>query len=105
MVNPIAWPEPFGLAMIESLATGTPVVARRGGAVAEVIEHGVTGAVCDSFGELVEGLRQYSKFDRQACRAVAESRFTQERMVANHIAFYQSVLGGRAGLQSLEIGG
>lgn len=94
MINPIAWPEPFGLAMIESLATGTPVVALRGGAVAEVIEHGVTGAVCDSFDEVVYWLQRYPTFDRKACRAVAENHFSTERMVTDHVAFYRSVLGG-----------
>jgi glycosyltransferase involved in cell wall biosynthesis len=92
MVNPVAWPEPIGLAMIESLATGTPIVARRCGAVPEVIEHGVTGAICDTFEEIVEALRQHEKFNRQACRAVAEERFSTQRMVDDHLAFYQSVL-------------
>ena len=35
-----AWPEPFGLVAIESLATGTPVIGRRAGALPEIIEHG-----------------------------------------------------------------
>jgi glycosyltransferase involved in cell wall biosynthesis len=34
----IDWPEPFGMAMIESLACGTPVIAFRRGSVPEVIE-------------------------------------------------------------------
>ncbi|MCG5447293.1 glycosyltransferase [Micromonospora sp. NIE79] len=92
MVNPIAWPEPFGLAMVESLATGTPIVARRSGAVDEVVRHGVTGAVCDSFEEVVEGLRKYRTYDRLACRTVAEEHFSTERMVDEHIRFYRSVL-------------
>ena len=95
MVSPIAWPEPFGTAMIESLATGTPVVARRGGVVAEAIQHGVTGAICDSFDEVVAGLRDYKRFDRRACRAAAERIFSNERVVDDHIAFYRSVLGER----------
>jgi len=95
MVSPISWPEPFGTAMIESLATGTPVVALRGGAVAEVVQHGVTGAVCDSLDEVVTGLRDYKSFDRRACRAAAEQSFSNDRVVDEHIEFYRSVLGTR----------
>ena len=40
---PGAWPEPFGLVSIESLATGTPVIARRVGALPEIIREGVDG--------------------------------------------------------------
>ena len=96
MVNPVAWPEPIGTAMIESLAVGTPVVARRGGAVSEVVDHCVTGAVCDTFDEIVVGLREHKAFDRRACRAAAEQKFSNERVVADHIEFYRSVLAERA---------
>lgn len=94
MVNPIAWPEPLGITMIESLAAGTPVVARRAGAVEEVVTHGVTGAVCDSFDEIVAALRGYKLFDRSACRRSAEEKFSNQRAVTEHIAFYRSVLEG-----------
>ena len=43
LLFPIDWPEPFGLAMIESMACGTPVIAFNCGSVPEVFEHGVTG--------------------------------------------------------------
>lgn len=92
MVNPVDWPEPFGLAMVESLATGTPVIARRGGAVAEIVEHGVTGAVCDTLDEVVAALRKHQSYDREACRAVVERYFSHERMAADHVDFYESVL-------------
>ena len=48
-----AWPEPFGLVAIESMATGTPVIARRAGAFTETIEHGVTGFLVDDVTEAV----------------------------------------------------
>ena len=37
------WPEPFGLVAIESLACGTPVLARRVGALPEIVREGVDG--------------------------------------------------------------
>ena len=48
-----AWPEPFGLVAIESMATGTPVIARRAGALPEIIEHGRTGFLVDDLQEAV----------------------------------------------------
>ena len=54
---PSDWPEPFGLVMIESLAAGTPVIALRRGSVPEVIEHGVTGFICEDVDEMVEADR------------------------------------------------
>jgi len=92
MLHPIAWPDTFGTSTVESLATGTPVLAFRGGAVDEVVQHGVTGAVCDSFEELVDALRDYKSYDRVACRDTAEQRFSNERVVNDHIAFYHSML-------------
>ena len=53
---PIDWEEPFGLVMIESMACGTPVIATRCGAVPEVIEHGRSGLIVDSAGEMAEAL-------------------------------------------------
>jgi glycosyltransferase involved in cell wall biosynthesis len=43
LLLPIAWREPFGMAMIEAMACGTPVLARRNGSVPEVVDDGVTG--------------------------------------------------------------
>ena len=57
LLFPIDWPEPFGLAMIEAMACGTPVLAFRNGAVPEVIDEGVTGYVVDSMDEAVRDAR------------------------------------------------
>src|SRR5262249_15744358 len=54
LLFPIDWPEPFGLVMIEALACGTPVLARRRGSVPEVIRHGVTGFHCETTKDFVE---------------------------------------------------
>ena len=46
LVNPISWPEPFGLVMAEALACGTPVLAFPSGAAPEIVDHGRTGYLC-----------------------------------------------------------
>ncbi len=77
---PIDWPEPFGLTMVESMATGTPVVAYRAGSVPEIVVPGVTGYVCDTFGEMVDAVQLVQGIDRAACRAHVEQRFSAGAM-------------------------
>jgi glycosyltransferase involved in cell wall biosynthesis len=86
---PIDWPEPFGLVMIEAMACGTPTVAWRCGSVPEVLDQGVTGFVVDTLDEAVAAVEQCAAFDRGACRAVFESRFTAARMAADYLRLYR----------------
>jgi len=94
LLFPIDWPEPFGLVMIESLACGTPVVAFRGGSVAEVLEHGTTGFVVTTLEEAIEAVNQIDTLDRRACRAAFDRRFTVARMASNYVDVYERVLDG-----------
>jgi glycosyltransferase involved in cell wall biosynthesis len=91
---PITWPEPFGLVMIESLATGTPVIALRNGSVPEIVEHGRTGFVCDTPAELVAAIARVDEIDPADCRRAVEDRFTVDRMLADYEAIFARVLGG-----------
>jgi glycosyltransferase involved in cell wall biosynthesis len=93
LVNPIRWDEPFGLVMIEALASGTPVIAYREGAAPEIVDDGVTGFLCDDMGEMADRIRAVGRLDRRACRAAAEARFGMERMVADHLALFERIVG------------
>jgi glycosyltransferase involved in cell wall biosynthesis len=95
LLNPLAWPEPFGMVMIEALARGTPVVATPCGSVPELVDDGVTGFVRSSPDELAEALHQVPTLDRSRCRTTAAERFSTERMVADHLALYEQILAGR----------
>ena len=81
----IDWPEPFGLAMIEAMACGTPVIAWRNGSVPEVMEDGVTGFVVDSVDAAVAAVRRVGSFDRARCRRAFEQHFTVSRMARNYV--------------------
>ncbi|MGH9101738.1 MAG: glycosyltransferase family 4 protein [Acidimicrobiales bacterium] len=94
LVNPIAWPEPFGMVMVEALACGTPVVATPMGAVPEIVDHNVTGFVCSGEQALADAVLASTGLDRQACRRAVAARFSAERMVADHSALYASLIGG-----------
>jgi glycosyltransferase involved in cell wall biosynthesis len=88
LLNPLAWPEPFGLVMVEALASGTPVVATPCGAAPEIVDHGVTGFLAGSVVDLAAAVRRVGELDRGACRRAAEERFSAERMVRDHLALY-----------------
>jgi glycosyltransferase involved in cell wall biosynthesis len=89
-----AWPEPFGLVAIESLATGTPVIARRAGALPEIIEHGVDGFLVDDVKEAERAVPLCRDLDRSLIRERALSRFGAERMVGAYERVYRELVAG-----------
>lgn len=86
---PIDWPEPFGLVMTESMATGTPVIARPCGSVPEVLVNGKTGFFCDTVDDMVQAVRRVDQIDRANCRRHVEQHFTTQRMVDGYEAAYK----------------
>lgn len=95
LVFPIAWEEPFGLVMVEAMASGTPVVALRRGAVSEVVEDGVTGWICSTQDELVAGIGRLTELDPAACRRHVAERFSPARMVDRYERVYARALDDR----------
>ena len=85
---PVDWPEPFGLTMAESMATGTPVIAYRAGSVPEVVEHGVTGFVCNRLSDMIDAVARVPEIDRGACRARVELRFSPAAMADGYERAY-----------------
>jgi len=92
LLFPIDWEEPFGMAVIEALACGTPVVAMRRGAMPEIIEHGVTGFLADTEAEFGEYMKRVGEIDPAACRAAVEKRFGANTMAESYIERYDEVL-------------
>lgn len=92
LLDPIRWPEPFGLVMAESLACGTPVLVRPQGAAPEIVTPGHTGWFFDDVASGVAAVAAVPLLDRQACRADAEARFSLERMAGDHEELYERVL-------------
>lgn len=92
LLNPIQWDEPFGLVMIEALATATPVVATPRGSVPEIVQDGRNGFIGADAEDLADGLRRASSLDRDACRASVEERFTAAQMAQHYAALFERVL-------------
>jgi glycosyltransferase involved in cell wall biosynthesis len=89
LLNPISWREPFGMAMVEAMACGTPVVGCPQGAAPEIVVHGSTGFLGDSDAELINGLLSLDQIDRAACREHVRERFSVERMVAGYVEVFE----------------
>jgi glycosyltransferase involved in cell wall biosynthesis len=100
LLFPIDWPEPFGLAMIEAMSCGTPVVAWRNGAVPEIVEDGVTGYIVDSLDAAVAALEAVSRLDRARVRNRFEQRFSAARMARDYLSIYRA-LGRRRALAAV----
>lgn len=93
LIFSIDWPEPFGLAMIESLACGTPVIARPCGSVPEVIRPGITGFLARETDDLVAAVGKIDSISRAQCRREFEERFTSEVMVEKYERVYHRLMG------------
>jgi glycosyltransferase involved in cell wall biosynthesis len=91
---PIAWPEPFGMVIVEALAAGTPVLAFGHGAAPEIVEHGETGFLVEDQHEMAAMVAKCSEIDPMRCRRGAE-RFAPERVALGYEAVYRQALEHR----------
>lgn len=89
---PIAWEEPFGLVILESMACGTPVIATRWGAVPEVVEDGRSGVIVDDYRDMVEAVAAADRLDPRECRRSVEERFSPKRMVGDYVDVFRRVV-------------
>lgn len=97
LLHLIDFEEPFGLSVVESLATGTPVVAFRRGSMPEIVRDGLTGFVVDDVDAAVGAVRGLARLDRRACRGDVERRFSADRMVADYERLFAEVSGAVLG--------
>jgi glycosyltransferase involved in cell wall biosynthesis len=104
LLFPIDWPEPFGLVMIEAMACGTPVIAFRGGSVAEVIDEGITGTIVASIDEAVRAVEAVAGLDRSFVRARFEQRFSVERMTQDYLSVYRAMGAGKRVIRAVPSG-
>jgi glycosyltransferase involved in cell wall biosynthesis len=89
---PGQWPEPFGLAAIEALACGTPVIARRVGALPEIIRDGIDGFFGDDVDEMAAAVGRIGLLDRPRIRASVQDRFSGVRMTDGYEQVYRRVI-------------
>jgi glycosyltransferase involved in cell wall biosynthesis len=96
LLAPIAWPEPFGLVLIEAMACGTPVVAFKRGSISEVVEDGLTGFVVEDEAGAACALARVASLSRTKVRRRFERRFTARRMAQDYLAVYSNLIAAAA---------
>jgi glycosyltransferase involved in cell wall biosynthesis len=92
LIMPIRWYEPFGMVMIEAMAVGTPVVGLRRGAIPELVQHGVTGWLCDDPAELPGLLRRVGELDPEDCVQHVRTNFGAALMARRYERVYLEAL-------------
>jgi glycosyltransferase involved in cell wall biosynthesis len=103
LLAPITWPEPFGLSIVEAMASGTPAIAFDLGAAPELIEDGLTGRVVRDVDEMVAAVKHVGEIDPVSCAVRARLLFSPETMVNRYLEVYQRAMGETSG-QPDEIG-
>lgn len=91
LVMPLLWDEPFGLVVVESLASGTPVVAWERGAMSEIIDHGETGFLVADVDGAVKAVGMVSDLARRDCAQRARERFSASVMADRYATLYRSL--------------
>ena len=92
LVFPIQWDEPFGLAMVEAMMSGTPVIALAHGAAPEIVQPGVTGWLAEDVDGMVEGYKRLGEIDLKRCVEVASQRFGLARMAGGYETVYERAI-------------
>jgi glycosyltransferase involved in cell wall biosynthesis len=91
-LHPVTWREPFGLALIEAMACGCPVVAFDKGSIPEIIDTGVTGYVVQDLDTMIEAVENIGTIDRKICRERALNNFSATKMADGYEAVYIKIL-------------
>jgi len=91
LLAPLQWDEPFGLATVEAMASGTPAIASRRGAAPELIDPGVTGFLVADVEEMVTAVRESHRIDPLRCAEVTRKRFNAAAMATGYLSLYERV--------------
>jgi glycosyltransferase involved in cell wall biosynthesis len=89
---PIDWEEPFGMAVIDALASGTPVIAYKHGAMPEIIKHGVNGFIADNYREFKQYMKRIDEIDPEDCRRSVEEHFSTDILTQNYLQLYREII-------------
>jgi len=93
LLYPVQYDEFFGIAMVEALATGTPVIGFQRGSVAEVVRDGVTGYLVKDTEEMRKAMKSVDKLSTRECRGDVERRFSSVVMAERYEELYKILLG------------
>lgn len=92
-LNPIAWEEPFGMAPVEAMLCGTPVLSTPRGALPEIVD-GDTGLLFDTDADFAVALDAVAGLSPQRCRDSAADRFPIAKTAKGYLDLYARILDG-----------
>lgn len=95
LLFPVLWPEPFGLAVVEAMVSGTPVLASAYGSLPELVSE-EAGKICDTESDFVAAVPTLGDFKPERCREWALSRFHYRKMAEGYQRYYEKILNGVA---------
>ena len=101
LLHLVNFAEPFGFSVVEAMACGTPVVARRRGSMPELVQDGVNGFLVETLDDAVAAVRASGALARSGVRASVETRFDVERMVDDYVRLYDRVVADHAARREL----
>ena len=91
MLLPTLAPETSSLVAMEALACGTPVIAFPSGALADIVEHGVTGFIVRDEAQMADAIAACDRIDPERCRAAARERFSAQPMIRKYFDVYRQL--------------
>jgi glycosyltransferase involved in cell wall biosynthesis len=103
LLAPIQWEEPFGLSVVEAMASGTPAISMARGAAPELIEEGETGFLVRDADEMVAAVRRASEIEPARCAAATRARFSPSVMVDGYLRLYAEVESTVAGNRDVPV--
>jgi len=92
LIYPLLWEEPFGIVMIEAMATGTPVIAFPRGSAPEIIKDRETGFLVKNLAKMKEAIKDIEKISRSQCRQRVKKLFTVEKMTEEYEKLYYQII-------------
>jgi len=102
LLAPITWAEPFGLSVVEAMASGTPAISFALGAAVELIEEGRTGFVVRDVDAMVAAVSACAELEPMRCASLVRARFDPRAMAGGYMKVYERVIAGADGE---ELGG
>lgn len=91
LLGPTFYIEPFGNMVVEALFSGTPAITTDWGGFTETNLHGVTGFRCRDWSDFKHAVRRIGDIRPDVCRALAEAKYTNDIVHAQHHRYLQKV--------------
>ncbi len=95
LLFPVRWHEPFGIAIIEAMAHGSPVFGSQYGSLPELINDSC-GKTFSSKEELRGHLDHCLTYKRKEIRSYIEESFSIKRLTNDYLSLYERIISGES---------